>query len=721
MTGSPLPLPSSPAALVSRCRRADELVLAVVPLKPDANGEQLSRFADDRWDLGPAIFRENVLATHKTLDFARIAEPAQRLTAKEYIWARLNERPPAGAHRVCLAPTVAATTLRYLVRFMRFVEQTAGGFAMAAVDQALLDAYLAHVQSPSHRTADEVARVIELPIDLHRHAAFLTLGGFTCRPWHGRPAHRIAGCTQKGGENRTPRIPEPVIAALLRWSLKYVTVFATDIFAAREEHDRLERRGADADRQKPPSRGAVVSRLESYIGRRCVDGRGIPVVHAKLHVPRRIDPATGEPEPSINFSLIAQQIGCTKAYLLDPDGPRPLLVRATARLGSEIGGMDTPITGDPDTGKPWRERFDGTSLAHEENMLQAACYVVCAYLTGMRDSEVQAMRTGCHTVTRSADGLVERHRVRSIGYKGRSRRGLRAEWVTIRPTGDAIAALERLTASQRSRRGSDGLWQGLTNHPDSTFLCDRAAVLVNRLRDHIDRLHAVSGAPAIPLVDGRPWRFTTRQFRRTVAWYIANRPFGTVAGKIQYKHASIAMFEGYAGGSASGFRREVEQERALGQLDDIVDYYDNIRRGHRPTGPASARLVAECDRVRAELGDLPARVVDRQRLRAMLGHLARTLHVGFLNDCFFEPATALCLDRSGAADRTAPVLSHCSPDRCPNSCLTDRHLGPWEASIAEAETLLKDKRLSPLQRRALADDNARKRRLIVPLMAEQPA
>jgi len=207
---------------------------------------------------------------------------------------------------------------------------------------------------------------------------------------------------------------------------------------------------------------------------------------------------------------------------------------------------------------------------------------------------------------------------------------------------------------------------------------------------------------------------------RTLAWYIANRPFGTVAGKIQYKHASIAMFEGYGGASASGFRREVEQEHALGQLDDIVEHYEDFRRGLRPTGPASARILSEFARVQHALGDLPGRIVDRQRLRTLLGHLGRTLHVGFLNDCFFDPATAACLDRSRAADRGTPVLPHCSPDRCPNACITHRHLPPWQASIAEAEHLLKDKRLSPLQRRALIDDNARKRRLIAALTGDAP-
>src|SRR5690606_7058310 len=92
---------------------------------------------------------------------------------------------------------------------------------------------------------------------------------------------------------------------------------------------------------------------------------------------------------------------------------------AIAELGTEIGGMDTPISIDPDTGLPWRPRFDAKTLADEERMLQAACYIVCAYLTGMRDCEVQAMRSGCLTLTRSADGVIERYRVRSAAYKSK--------------------------------------------------------------------------------------------------------------------------------------------------------------------------------------------------------------------------------------------------------------------------------------------------------------
>lgn len=79
---------------------------------------------------------------------------------------------------------------------------------------------------------------------------------------------------------------------------------------------------------------------------------------------------------------------------------------------------------------------------------------------------------------------------------------------------------------------------------------------------------------------------------------------------------------------------------------------------------------------------------------------------------------ALCLDKDKKAELTVPALPRCSPDRCPNACITCRHLPVWEASIEEAHRLLQDKRLSRFQREALQRDNDRKCKLIAPLKSE---
>src|SRR5208337_32403 len=120
---------------------------------------------------------------------------------------------------------------------------------------------------------------------------------------------------------------------------------------------------------------------------------------------------------------------------------------------------------------------------------------------------------------------------------------------------------------------------------------------------------------------------------------------------------------GYAGSSRSGFRSEVENERRLGQLDDLLTYFDE-----RQAGPAAPRISKTMDATAAELGPIPAMFADRARLRTMLASLARTLHVGVLADCFFDPGAAMCLKQMSGVERKMPLPTLCQPTRCPNAC-----------------------------------------------------
>ena len=115
---------------------------------------------------------------------------------------------------------------------------------------------------------------------------------------------------------------------------------------------------------------------------------------------------------------------------------------------------------------------------------------------------------------------------------------------------------------------------------------------------------------------------------------------------LQYQHVSVATFEGYVGESASGFRREVEAQRRLAALDDLVeDYWDYVG-GMASTGAGAAKRNALFGHAKAALDEEGA-VVDDGRVRAMLKSSARTLYPGVLNDCFFDRDAALCLRASG--------------------------------------------------------------------------
>lgn len=704
----------------STIRRADDLVLARLKVDEAVLPQSLPRFGDDVWDLRPAIFSLTARRGACRVAFAEIDCPVERLTAKEYIFAWLNERLPDPAGR--LPPLRAQGALSALRRFMDFMRERAGRFAPARLDQPLLDEWLAFQNSRPIRRG-QVAASLRPVFQLHRLAPFLTHGGLTFLPWNGKPAAMVAGCHAISSENLTPRIPEAVISAMLKWSLRYVDDFAPDILAARTELDRLEMAAKGMGR--PLRKPSLTDRVARWIENRRRAGRGMPVWGTPDQMGGICAGKATLRHPSgpvLNMQLIAMHIQAHPVSLVQNKVVHEMLHRALTELGAEAGGLDTPISPLPETGRPWRNRFDSHTLAHEERQLQTAAYILCAYLTGMRDGEVQAMRPGSLLRGRSADGMAERLAIRSLVTKGRDSGGEQAEWITIAPGARAVQVAEALALCHRSEelaKGSVGIWAVLHRASAKDRGLPHIVRRINEFRDHLDRQFGTDDRPTVPLVDGRPWVFNTRQFRRTVAWHIANRPFGVIAGKLQYKHASVAMFDGYAGASASGFRQEVEAERHIGQLEDIVTHYEARLRSEPLAGPASARISAEFGRVAEELGPLPGILADTKRVKAMLGHLARTLHVGVLNDCFFDRGTALCLG-SKTDPTNMPRLSACAPDRCPNSCIGQRHLSAWQGAISRAEAILGDKRLSKLQRELIRQDRDRMRKLIAPLVEIGP-
>ncbi|MGY8632628.1 integrase [Bradyrhizobium sp. 14AA] len=694
----------------------DRPVLTSAPLKKDFDRSCLSRYGDTSWDLGPAVFRENARRCHVTVHFGAVEDTGTREAIREFLYARLNVDLPG--HRKKLPPACVRQIFNRARRFFEFIRGELGAVDLSRVDQQLLDRYARHLQTDRSRRPVIVGQLLEVPIDLHAYRHHLPSRGLSFQPWSGRAPARVAGYRHVR-ENRTPRMPEEVIAPLLTWSIRYVTEFAPDIFAAREESDRLEAHCAKLIRSdqvldRKQRRGRQRRRLTDYFERRRREERGVPIWGTAHNGTVLQHPETGDVLPPVNSHLLHLHIGInaraeSRMHIQLASGAPDLIEAAIRELGVETGGMDTCISLLPETGRPWRPRFDAKTLAQEERMLQTAAYVLCAYLSGMRDCEVQAMQRGCLSTTRSEDGLIMRHRVRSVAYKGKSSHGQAAEWITIEPVAKAVEVLERLSFPAATARGLTTLWPVLAaKSVCKDHLSAEIVRQLNLFRDHLNKLFGTVNELVIPTSpEGKPWRITTRQFRRTIAWHIANRPFGTIAGMIQYKHASVAAFEGYAGSSKSGFRAEVESQRALGQLDDLLVYFDERQTGSTLSGPAAPRISKALDAAAAELDPLPVMIADRARLRTMLASLARTLHVGVLADCFFDPGTALCLKQATNADNKTPLTALCQPKRCPNACITARHRPTWARSADEARAVLKEKRLSSLQRSALQQDLAR--------------
>jgi hypothetical protein len=356
----------------------------------------------------------------------------------------------------------------------------------------------------------------------------------------------------------------------------------------------------------------------------------------------------------------------------------------------------------PATGRPWRPAIEsGWEVRNELDHLRAACYVVVGYLSGMRHQEMNDLEAGCVRRRRGPGGRVIRRYIRGQTCKGK-RSPVEAEWVVVEPVAAAVEILERLSTS--GRLFEPGAW-GARRAAGRRIRSDWWSQKINLLCAHMSALGQEHGHDVIPLVDGRPWRFTTRQFRRTLAWHIAAQPGGTVAGMLQYKHVSTLTFEGYAGTSRSGFRQEVEQERMLSQLGALCEQWRSWEQGHfKPTGSGGKRVERLFRRVRRELVGFDGAVVDDDRLALALRDEAQRVYPGVLTNCWFDPATAKCLSDSQRREAKAPNMPGCDPTRCANSCPGQQHRPVWERLRAEREAMLATPGLSPLQIQIIEQD-----------------
>src|SRR3546814_8172131 len=65
------------------------------------------------------------------------------------------------------------------------------------------------------------------------------------------------------------------------------------------------------------------------------------------------------------------------AHLLLTGGEARLIDAVAAELGVEVGGMDTPISIDPESGRPWRERRSEEHTSELQSLMRISYAVFC--------------------------------------------------------------------------------------------------------------------------------------------------------------------------------------------------------------------------------------------------------------------------------------------------------------------------------------------------------
>ncbi|WP_307072175.1 hypothetical protein [Streptomyces canus] len=491
-----------------------------------------------------------------------------------------------------------------------------------------------------------------------------------------------------GGENLTDRIPEQVVAPLLSWAMRWVDDFADDVLAARAERDAIDARSPAG----PDLPTALAELLDDFRRRR----HPLPAAPARLASARR-----GEPFPSTSY--LARLLGYP-VHRLDEARPRQMIAEAVGDVGVDT---DCPLAHAPQgrlEGRPWLERISYYDVARMERLLLVSCWIVIAYLSGMRDSEIKHLKRGCLSVQQAPDGHVYRHRLASLAFKGEDVHGAEATWIVTAPVARAIAVLERFQpqdqpyllapAPSPRRRSAFPVPNSNTTNKDITFL-------ISWITAYCDDRSRPDG---IPLERGRLPRLTTRQFRRTLAWFIARRPGGAIAGALQYRHQCIQMFEGYAGTSDSGFRDEVEAEQALarGQLLAEMGADEDRPTLSGPAGAEAEARLAEFARHTVFDGQV---VTDEARLRRIVARHDPHLYLGTFVTCVYNPDRALCRTSNAPGDGQ-PVLADCQPLACRNTALTPANRQALNGHLTKLKEALANRdHLAPYVRHRLEEQH----------------
>lgn len=668
----------------------DPYVLHGRPLIQGAALTQTARFSDDVWPVGLAVLQRS--GRSQSLHFGTI--PAEhRLEIKLVCYAALSGDIPAHEDRPGIQTILSMQNrIRHLSDWLSTFRP---GVMISDLRPHDLDDYqihlIANVRSPWQRHALRTAVAY-----LWRYRS--TLGaralGFDPRLTAFWSLEPYPG---KRTENATSRIPEAVHAPLLVWATRFVDDFSQDIidattlWHARKAKSRV---GEDPHRRQKVAWGQAPSLVRAYL--------------AAAEAARRPLPGSaGRP----NMSAIARAAGCNP-LALSPFATE--IAELAATLGvSEYADLDQRINGRLD-GRPWILGFrtnphEVDSLSRMSSLLQTACYIVIAFLSGMRDSEIKHLQTGAAECVADSQGTPMRWFAHSLAFKGEEEvAGVPAMWIIGEPAARAIRVLERLTEAS----GSPGPWlfiplgtgpgrgSGARNSNEVLTVAGTNLAL-NRFRDWVNGYcHAHNREDGIPNHDGQPWRLTTRQFRRTLAWYIARRPGGAIAGAIAYRHHSIQMFEGYAGTSDSGFRAEVEAEQALARGEHLLAMIE--RTDHlQLAGPAA-------DEAHARLSELSSNGVyagtvqtDPRRFLRLLKTRGPQVYPGHYVTCIFDASKAQCQKTPDGPD-----LETCQPLTCQNVALTEDNLSAWRSEIVQIDADLTQRPALP----PLLIDRLRQRR-----------
>ena len=303
------------------------------------------------------------------------------------------------------------------------------------------------------------------------------------------------------------------------------------------------------------------------------------------------------------------------------------------------------------------------------DVLYTACFVVISYLVGPRASEVLQLQSGCvrPLATEDADGdhglavIVGAIFKREAAYHGR-----RHQWIAPPPALHAIAVLEALSAPHRERSGRKGLWLRTRGHYFGASEWQRGGCAPLRVMSTGEMggfLTRCGGWFDLPLHEGKRWRLSTHQGRKTFVRFAALRDRSSLFALAQHLgHRERGITDrGYAG-TDYRLNREID----AGIFEQSVSAWEHMLSTPQLGGRAGAEILAKRPRFRG------ARMKqDLKRYARMLVDSGLTLGVCDWGFCVYRQEHSACL---GSTTGPNPLR------REPSTCASCKKLRRFDAA-----------------------------------------
>lgn len=670
----------------------DTPVLASRPLHPDCQMVgRMSEYGDERWNLTPAILERDTSSL--SIDFTTVPKPFVSLM-KLVVWKLLNHEggESASNRRVqrLSVRSIGGSSFRGLRSFVIWTHSQ-GIVWLCDVTAEDLERYREHVS----RSGQSVDKQEDLLGEVRRLWSLRTILPTEARlpaspPWGNDRLWVLIGKKRTQIANRTPRIAPETMEALLGWAMRFIDNFGPDIAAA--YHERL--RYATGDTFRGPgriwdSRLSAVDATAHLVARLAVSGESLPGTKRPQGI------KLNESHMGRLYGLSGAAFRSSKVLAAIQDSGVPI------REGSP---MYLPICGTLN-GEPWRQ----ASISYDEagvliRHLVTACFIVIAYLSGMRSGEVLNLQRGClKQDSKTGIWLVSGRHWKGVKDEDGNKQAegtIRSDpWVVVEPVARAIVTLESLSDVEHLfpsvLDGEKSATRTKALRPGRCRSSSAIAKDITALVEHCNEMAASNGlAQGIP-PDRHSMLISPSRFRRTLAWFICRRPRGLAACGLQYGHIHSRVTQGYAGTYEAGFLDDVAFEDWLERLDRLSAADQELSAGGAVSGPAAQKYIG---RVSDATARFQGRVLKTAReARMLVRDPALQVFEGWAMSCVFDRDKALCWKKVKALDAVAePNFGRCDP-ACRNIARTDDDMTEIESRIALLQQTLDDPLCPPIR------------------------